>query len=416
MQREKTMTKLFIGNGNFRNFLLYRAFNTIGSGIFAIFIMWVVHAQYQNPIHTGIAGFMFAVPRVASFLVGPIIDKCSKNILLRCTCFSKLCVIWLLLAISYTYYPGVWFLHLMILIFNVAGMIDLPAGTALLPKVVNSEELIRANALIGILSTLGGLGIGVMLYFIMSEEVGFELVYAINAAVLFISLIFSIFTRGNEADKSVIKPDKTYLKSYFIELKMGLSFVKQSALLHLIIAFAFLSLFAEIHTGSASGYVLLVSLALVGGVIGPYISSVFGHRFKLSKIFIFGFIAAGVVKIVFVNTISDNFTRALWIYVLYAGLASAVGIFYQTLIQKLPPKHVIGRIKTIQTSLFAVAASVGALAGGLAGTILPSADSVLIIQGASYIVIGVCLCLSKHVRKLPKISDVMPIAEHPAAD
>ena len=147
-------------------------------------------------------------------------------------------------------------------------------------------------------------------------------------------------------------------------------------------------------------------LSLVGGLVGSYISRMTEKRFELWKILVFGLILAGAARIIFVNVIADNFSRAIWIYIVYVGLGSAVGIFINTLMQKLPPKNLIARIDTVTTSLVCISAAAGALIGGFAGALLPDVDMVFIIQGASYILIGLCLWLSKHIRKMPKIKDV----------
>jgi len=413
--------KLFFDNGNFRNFLIFQAFFGIGSGIFSIFMMWAVHAQYQNPIYTGIAGFMFVAPRVASFLVGPFVDKHNKIKILRVSCFVNLCIVALLLAIPYAYRPGVWFLHLAILIFSITGIFAGPAITALMPKIVGSDDLVKANALIRVVSTIAGLGIGVLLYTMMYGGTGFELIYAVNTGVLFLALAFSFFVRSKER-KEFEKADRADLKTYFTELKAGLIFIKRGAIFPLVLALVFMSLFAdiayvnlpmfaEIHTGMASGYILLTALALVGGLIGSYISRIIEHKFELWKILVFGLIFTGALRIIFVNVIADNFSRAVWIYILYAGLGSAIGIFINTLMQKLPPQGLIARINTVITSLSGIAAAAGALIGGIAGTLLPNVDMVFIIQGVSYITIGAFLWMFKHIRRLPKVKDVEAISD-----
>ena len=410
------MLKLVNENSNFRNFLLFQTFSNIGGGIFGIFMMWAVHSQYQNPFYTGIAGLMFALPSAASFIIGPYVDMRNKVKIIRAACFAQVCAVALLLTVSNIYEPGVWFTHLMIFIVSVARIFDAPARTSLLPKIVSGEDLIKANALIRLVATVGGLGIGVLLYVMMYDGAGFEVVYGINTAVLFLALIFSFFVRGKFQEAV---ENKINFKAYFNELKVGLKFIKRGIMLHLMTAFVFMGLFAnvssvnlpmfaEVHTGSASGYILLVALAVVGGVIGPYLSKIVGPKFELWKIFGLGYMLVGATRIIFVNVIASDLSRALWIYVLYIGLGSTIGIFRQTFMQKYPPQHIIARVDTVETSVLSISAAAGALVGGIAGTLLPSVDMVFIIQGISCITIGLFLCLSKRVRKLPKISDVRP--------
>jgi len=414
------MSKLFLANGNFRNFLLFQTFRGIGSGIFSIFMMWMIHFEYQNPFYTGAVGFMFAFPFIASFIVGPFVDKRNKVTLIRIACFVQFIIAGLLLVIPYIFTPGIWFFLFAVFIFYTALVIDQPAETALLPMIVDGEDLIKANALINIVATAFGLGIGVFLYFSMDGNNGFQLVYAINAAVLLIALVFSALLRSPESKQSDVKADTAVFKTYFTELKAGLLFVRHGVVMFLIVFLVFmdifasvayvnLPMFAQVHTGQASGYIILTALAMVGGILGSYISRIVGAKLEVWKIFVACFILAGIARIVFVNVIAQDFSRALWIYILYIGLGSTIGMFFRTLMQKLPPKHMIARVNTITTSLFSVTSALGALLGGLLGTLIANVDTVFIIQGISYIVIGVCICLTGPIRKLPKIDDVTEV-------
>ena len=416
------MLKIFFENSKFRNYLIFQTFSGIGGGIFTIFMMWVIHFQYQNPFYTGLAGFMFAVLAITNFIVGPFVDRRNKTVLIRITCFVKFVVVSLILSASLTYMPGVWFLLLMILIYSAAGLISTPAGTALLPGIVDGEDLMRANVLINITATFVGLGIGVGLYFLMAGGANFEVVYAVNTAVLLVALAASVFVRSSEPKKSEIQTEKTPLKTYFAELKEGLAFVKQGTALFLIaavvaqdiaasIAYVNVPMLAQVHTGEASAYIVLTALALIGGLLGSYVSRIAGPKFDIWKILVTCFILGGIARIIFVNIIADNFTRALLIHAFYIGMGSTIGIFFTTLMQKLPPKHLIARITTITISLFGISSAFGALLGGVMGNLLPNVDMIFIIQGASYIAIGLCVCLSKGIRKLPKIDDVVSIEE-----
>ncbi|MCL1788660.1 MAG: MFS transporter, partial [Defluviitaleaceae bacterium] len=318
----------------------------------------------------------------------------------------------LLLVVPLVFSPGVWFFLFVMLAFQTTLAIDRPAETALLPTIVDSEDLLKANALISIVATLFGLAIGAFLYLALANDGGFYIVYVANAAVLLIALLFSAFLRSPKTTET-----PTERLQYFSELKAGLVFIKQSVALFLIAFFIFqdifasiayvnLPQFAELHTGQASGYIILTALAMVGGLIGSYISRILSPKFEVWKILVACFILAGIVRIIFVNVIPQDFSRALWLYVLYVGLGSTFGMFFHTLMQKLPPKPMIARVNTITTSLFSAVGALGALLGGLLGMLVSNVDTIFIIQGVSYIVIGVAMCLSKPIRTLPKIDEI----------
>ena len=410
------MQNLFFDNRSFRSFLMFSSFMAIGRSMFRIFMMWVIHALFHNPMYTGIAGFLFLSPFVASFIVGPFVDSWNKLTVLRISCFVYLCIAVLLLAANIFFLPNVWLLFLAILLFCLASLFIAPAHTAFLPMIVEGKDLVKANALMNLTGFFGGLIIAILLFSLMDSATGFTIVYAIIASAILIALFFSIFLRNDEPSEQANKTKKNAPRAYFSELKDGLSFVKSGAMLALAVAsvtmsffadlaYVNLPVFAEFHLGTASGYVVLSALSLMGGLLGSYICRML-ENFKLGLILAATFLAAGVMRFLFVNNIADNYSRAILIYILYIGLGSAIAIFYRAIVQNMPPKNLISRVDTTLTSITAISAAIGALVGGFLGTLLHIVDFVFLLQAVSYIIIGLCLCLSKKVRKLPKISEL----------
>ena len=404
------MLKLFFANRNFRNFTLFSTFGGVGHGMFAMFMMWAIHAMYQNPMYTGLAGFMFSAPLVISFIAGPFVDRWNKVMVLRVVEFVKFCMALLILAAHLFLEAGVLLYLVAILIFSIASLFGTPARTVLLARIIEGEDIVKANALIQMTGIVSGLGIGVVLYMLMQQGADFALVYGVNAAVLVLALLISMFLHSDELSNKLAK------KSYLSDLKTGFSFVKKGVMLPVAVFMVSMSvfaetahvnfpMFAEVHLGTASGYILLSALAMLGGLVGSWISGALSSKFEVGKILAAAFIFSGIAQILFVNMISDNVTRAILIYIVYVGLGSTILIFYRALVQKLPPKNLISRVDTSITSLTAVAAALGALLGGFLGTHLPDINYVFFIKGGSYIAIGVLLCLSKNIRGLPKISE-----------
>ena len=408
------MLKLFAENRNFRSLLFFSTFGGIGQGMFRIFMMWVVHALFQNPMYTGIAGFMFGAPLAASFIFGPLVDRWKKVWVLRVVELVKLGVVTLLLVAHIFLYLSPWLLFLIILVFSMADLFGRPAFMAMLPRVVGGEDLVKANAFMNITGIAGGLGIGAVLLILTAGEADFLWIYVINTAVLALAVLYTAFIRCEEpAAAPEERGTKSRFGAYWRELKMGLSFVKTGVMLPLVTGFISMGFFAQIayvnfpefaetHLGTAFGYVMLSALALTGSLLGSYICRMVENKFELGKILVMGFVAAGIGRIAFVTVLPINRTRGVLIYVLYIGIVSAISIFYQVLQQKLPPKNLISRVATTITSMNAIAAAIGALVGGVLGTLL-DVNTVFIAQGGFYIVIGLALGVSGQVRRLAKV-------------
>jgi MFS family permease len=166
-----------------------------------------------------------------------------------------------------------------------------------------------------------------------------------------------------------------------------------------------LPMFAEVHFGAAFGFILLSGLAILGSLLGTLLFGAVGEKIKFGKIFVLLFIFSGVVRILFVGAIGLHIILGILIFILYEGVTDTMGMFYYTATQKLPQKNLIGRVSTSFTSLRAAANAVGSIAGGVLGTLLANVDMAFIIQGISYVAIGVFLLLSKRIRGLPKVSE-----------
>lgn len=406
------MLKLFISNPQYRKFLFFQIFDGLSISTFAICMMWAVHFQYQNTFYTGLAGVMFAIPAILNFVIGPFVDARNKVTLIRLACLGQLAVIVALLVVPMFFELGVWFMLLGILAFSIVSLIAVPAGVALLPRIVGRNELVTANALFGIVGTVIGVGVGMFLYAAL-DRVGFEIVYAVVAALLVFALISSAALKSVETKNE----NDSRLENYFVELKEGLSYAKRGVMMLLLLAFVVqdliasvayvnIPMLAQIHSGYASGYVVMVFVASMGGIIGSYLSKILEPKLQLWKVFVGCFIFAGIARIIFVIIIVDNFLGSLFILLIYAGLGATIGIFSETLFQKMPPKHMVARINTIFVTLLGITSALGAFLGGVLGSTLPEIEMVFMIQGSVYIAIALFLSLFKRVRVLPKIGDI----------
>ncbi|MCL2353015.1 MAG: MFS transporter [Defluviitaleaceae bacterium] len=409
------MLKLFKENKMFRVFLAYQAFSGLGQGMFQLFILLSVHLIYQNPIYTGIAGFLMAGPSILSFVIGPIVDRKNKVTIMRLTSVLEFLSVALLAFVPFQENFGVWFMFMVILIFSLSSLFEVPSSNALLPQIVHEDDIMRANSLVNIAALTGGIGIATLLFVsLRGGEVDFSLLFGFSSAFIAIAFIFSLFLRDSLAKKpqSPQKPPKNYLK----DLKEGAKFLKQNILLYIVIAAVAKNfviqiasvntpMFAEYHVG-ADGYILLTLMGLIGGIAASYFVGIFGSRLKVGKLIFVLFAIAGMVRVVFALVLPHHYIGGLAVLVLYAALGGSLNIVFQSLRQKLPPKDMVGRIETISTTLSAVFLAIGALIGGFLGNALPVVDHIFIYQGIAYTVIGIIVILVPKIRKLPKMNDI----------
>jgi len=414
------MMQLFLENRNIRSLTLFATFGGVGRGLFTMFMMWAIHAMYQNTVYTGIAGFMFGAPLAASFIVGPLVDRWNKARTLRTVEIVKFCIAALMLVSHLHFYIGAWFLFACILIFSTATMFGAPAMTAFIPRVVDKDDLVKANVALNVGGILGGLILGAVLIGMSGGELDFTRFYSVITAVLLIAVLCSLFFNHEEA---LANDKESALMSYWGELGEGFLFAKKGAMLFFAVAIMSMNFFSEIayvnfpmlidtHLGDASRFLLLSFLAMMGGLAGSFICGAAENKYRLGTIFSASFVLSGVARVIFVFMLPDNFVRAVIPYIVYVGFATTVGMLFTIIIQKISPKNLVSRVTTITTSLSFVATAVGALVGGFMGTVL-DVDTMFFIQGGSYIAIGLLLYLSGSIRGLPKISELKGSEDDP---
>jgi len=443
------MRELFIGNKMFRTLLIYQFFSSLGGSIFSVFMLLSVHLIYQNPIYTGIAGFLMAAPFIFAFAVGPIVDRGNKVTIMRITTFLEFAVLAMLIFVPFQERFGVVFMFTVIFIYSLAALFEAPSSTALLPQIVQENNIMEANSLIRIVTMVGGLIIASILIATLQDGINYILIYSLSAGFLAFAFLFSLLLKdpGYKSEQVIANSDENDLdrakntrlltrslatdqtdlnrncykekansQNYLQDLKAGASFIKRSILLFTTIAFVAkrfiietaginMPMFAEYHVG-ARGYIIFGIMALLGGIVASYLVGAFGKKFKVGQLLFVVFALAGIVRIIFVRVLPMHHIGGLIALVLYAAMGSALGIVFQSLEQTIPPKDMVGRVNTMSTTVIAIFVTIGALVGGFLGSIVPVVDHIFIYQGISYIIIGVFIILMPGIRKLPKMDEM----------
>ena len=405
------MLNLFKQNKMYRIFLMYQFFSAIGSAMFSMFILLAVHLTYQNPVYTGIAGFLMAAPRILSFAVGPIVDRRNKVAIMRLTTLLEFIVLSLLAFTPLLDSFGVMFMFAVIFVYNMAALFEMPASTALLPQIVPEDKIMEANSLINIIAMAGGVAIAVILFSSVRDEVNFVFLYGFSAVFLAITFLFSLLLKNPGTNGHTTKAH-----NYLADLKEGAKFLRRNILLYVTIAVVAMDfvgdiayvnrpMFLEYHVG-AQGYVAFTAMGLVGGIIGSFLAGKIGNRFKLGRFVFALLLLAGTVRVTFAFIVPVHYIGGLVTIVVYLAIATLIGTVFMSLNQKIPPEDMVGRVDTISTTFVAVAVALGALAGGFLGRVVPDVAYVFILQGVSYALIGLFLMLVPSFRKLPAMPEI----------
>ena len=412
------MAELFKSNGKFRLYMMYQTFSGLGGGVFSVFMLLSVHMLYGNPMYTGIAGFLMTVPFVFSLVVGPIVDRSNKVKIMRYTTFLEFAVLALLAFTPLLEILGVLFMFAVVFIYSLAALFESPAGRALLPFIVEEDEILQANSLINIAALVGGVGIAFILFSSVEEGMNLRFVYGISTAFLAIAFAFTCLLR----DPSVKEVTADAPKHHFMsDLIAGMKFVRGSVFFYILTALVSMRVvmeitatnmpaFAEYHVG-VRGYIIFTIVGLAGGIVASGIIGRVGSKFKIGYLIAAFLVLRGIARVAFVYVLPAHYDGGLAILLMFAALSSCVGILYTTLEQRLPPKSMVGRVDTLTTTCFSLMGALGALLGGIVGRLVTNIDNIFIFQGYMYVVVGVLIILIPAVRKIPKMDDIERGAE-----
>jgi len=364
-------------------------------------------------MYTGIAGFLMIVPFVFSVAVGPIVDRNNKAKIMRLTTFLEFGVLALLTFTPLLETLGVVFMFGVIFVYSIAALFEAPSGTALLPHIVDENEILPANSMINIAALIGGIGIAFILFSAVGEDMNLRIVYGLSAAFLAGAFMFACFLRDPSAKGKNTEAPKY---RYMTDLVAGWKFLRGSVLIYLMAAWITMRIvmeisatnmpaFAEYHVG-VQGYIIFTVVGMVGSILASSFIGSFGNKFKIGYFLAAMLVLRGVSRVVFVYILPGNFYAGLASLLFFAALSSSAGILYMSLEQKLPPKDMVGRIDTLTTTFFSLMGAVGALLGGIVGRLVAHLDHIFIFQGYMYVVFGVLIFLIPAVRKLPKMDEI----------
>ena len=205
---------------DFRVLWLGMAVSLVGDGIFLVAIAWESYALWNAPAALSIVGIAMTVPTVAFLLVGGVVsDRRDRRLVmawadaLRAVAVGTLAVLVLSGSLRF------WELVLLVAVYGVGTAFFTPAFEAIVPDLVPSEDLPRANSLDQfvrpIAMRLAGPVVGGAVV-----AVGAGVAFAVDAASFAASLVAVLMLSRRP------RPSAEGHPSTFGALKEGLRFVR----------------------------------------------------------------------------------------------------------------------------------------------------------------------------------------------
>ena len=400
-------------NWDFLRLLFGRLVTNAGDSLYTVATMWLVYDLTGSTVYTGIASSMLLLPMILQFISGPLVDRWP---LIRALVVIQLIQAVAVLSLPVAMYTGNLTVELLLATIPLLALLNqfvYPAQSAALPQIVSKNQLARGNSAFSFANN------GLDMLF---DALGGAIVALIGAASLFIldSITFAVAALSfvgvqlpakKDTDEEVAKID---VSGYITDLTEGVRCLRGSVLVEMTIAgavgnlglgmtLAILPSFASIRAGPALYGAMLGALG-IGTVVGAAVAS------KLETI------KFGPLRIV-----TSAIGCILWLGAAYApwpplavGLfalawipGGIAGVMSETLEQTVTPEHLLGRVTSATASASMISLPIGALLGGVVGSLIGTVNT-MAIGGLTLGFVSLFYTVRPRLRRLPAMNNIDP--------
>lgn len=352
---------------------------------------WLVLSISGSPFLLGLDGFLGQIPIVLFSLIGGVIaDRIERRRVLLGSQYVQMTCAFLLTVLFALKVVKVWHILGLSFVVGCAQAFGGPAYSALVPSLVEKEDLPNAIALNSIQFNLARV-IGPMLGGLALTGLGAAWCFGLNG-LSFVAVIISLLLLNIK-----FVPQRTG-ESILTGVKQGIGFIRtQGAMVGLIsVAFlmtalaipmlTFLPVFAKdvFHRGPTA-FTILLSSSGVGSVAGALIVAAYGNVQKKGLVALLTLTLLGCGLAGF--ALSKNLVLSC-VLLLFSG-AAMMGTFsmISSLVQLITPNEMRGRVMSVYNVAFRGGMPLGSIVTGYLVPIY-SAPHVLAVNGLLLVAVG----------------------------
>lgn len=441
---------LLFRNANLRRLVFGRLVTNAGDSVYAIAAMWLVYDLTGSSAYTGLAGLLTMGPQALQVLVGPLVDRWPLRRILVGTQLLQAVLVLVIPLAHFLDALSVWVVLTVMPLVSLLNQFVYPAQSAALPRIVEQEDLVSANSLLSLayqgvdmaFNALAGVlvaAVGAVTLYLLDS------VTFVVAATLFLGLRVPTagessressesgddaktpapaVTDGGDGDTATevaTDGDEASVEhaSYVAELRDGLSFMRGTILLPLLVTsvvangtlggvWATMPAFADAR-GGPEAYGLLMAAIAGGMLVGALVASRFEDQ-PLGRLTVSLYAVSGACWLAAVASSSLGVTAALLALALVpVGISNVVVV---TMFQTLVPDELLGRVMATIGSISTVAMPLGSALGGvLADT--TSATYVVAGGGLGLLFVAVYIAAIPSLRRLPRTDELETLQRSP---
>ncbi|PYT31025.1 MAG: MFS transporter [Acidobacteria bacterium] len=372
--------------------------SSIGTWMQEVAQSWLVLQISGSAFWLGLDAFLGDIPIFLFSLVGGVIaDRMSRRRLLLASQLVQMSCAFSLALLILLGIVQVWHILVLSFIVGTAQSFGGPAYSALVPTLVDKEDLPNAIALNSIQFNLARV-IGPVLGGIALTSLGPSWCFSLNG-VSFIAVIISLLLL-----RPSFQPEKTS-ESILTSMKQGFGFIRKHGAMEGLIALAFcmtalaipmitfLPVFAKdvFHAGPTT-YTILLASSGIGSVAGALTVAAMGNIANKGRIALLMLICLGAGMTAFAQS------KTLWwsCFLLFLSGAALIAAFamISSLVQLITVNEMRGRVMSIYNVAFRGGMPFGSV---LSGWLVPkfSAPTVIAVNGLLLVVLGIYFWLAQ---------------------
>jgi len=304
---------------------------------------------------------------------------------------------------------AIWVVYLVVLAQSCLQQFFRPAEQSLVPLLVESRQLVTANALNSQSSDIARL-IGAALGGVLAAFGGIPLLALVDAATYLaaMGLLIGVRHRGT---KIVVEKTSGAVQRIRAEWIEGLRICVAGPALRLVFGFglvtgvgegAMSTLFAPFVSkelgGDGTAYGLISSSQAVGGIVGGLIAAAVGSRFAAAKMWGVGAVLFGLIDLVmFCYPLLWHSVGPAFVCMILVGVPGAFLIAgMMTVLQRLTDDASRGRVFGALFAAEGLAVLVGTVAAGILGDLV-GVIPVLVVQGLGFFLGGLAVLAKRHL-------------------
>ncbi len=365
--------------------------SSIGTWMQQVAQSWLVYDISDSPFMLGLDAFLGAAPIILFSLVGGVVaDRMDRRRLLIISQLVQMASAFLLAFLISAHLVKIWEILTLSFVVGTAQSFGGPAYSALVPSLVEKEDVPNAIALNSIQFNLARV-IGPVLGGLAFTGLGASWCFALNGLSFIAVIISLLLLRIN------FKPAKTG-ESVIASMKQGFGFIRNQGAMQALIVLAFcmtglaipmitlLPIFAkDVFHGGPGVYTYMLAASGSGSVTGALIVAALGNitskgRFALIMLMLLGMGIAGF---------AESKSLPLSCLFLFFSGAALMGAFamISSLVQLITANEMRGRVMSVYNVAFRGGMPIGSL---ITGWLVPifSAPHVIAVNGVLLLSLG----------------------------